>query len=229
MPQLFQPSPEEVDAYAQQKGINLKSLDRIRRQEAESEIAAKLWSRKQAAAATSWQVSVIGFLVALVLTCVIGLFLASFVGRRLWRLGENALTRVPFFKQIYPYAKQVTEYVFGERKLDFSQVVAVQYPREGIWSVGFVTGPSPQDIARVDPTYVSVFMPTSPTPLTGFVINARKEDMIKLQVTIDQAFRYIISGGVITPGAFPPDSAVEAAVAREPGKVLGSAKQPSPE
>ena len=144
--------------------------------------------------------SLVGFLVAIVLVCVLGFLLASFIGRRLWRSLETTLVQLPVIKQIYPYVKQVTDYVFGERRVEFSQVVAVQYPRVGIWSIGFVTGPGMRAIRESEgEEFVSVFVPSSPTPVTGYVITVPRKDTVDLPITIDQAFRFIISGGVITP------------------------------
>jgi len=167
--------------------------------------------------AASWQMPVIGFLVAAVFVCVIGLLLASFIGRRLWRMVEAVITSIPLVKQIYPYVKQVTDYVFGERRMDFSQVVAVQYPRKGIWSVGFVTGPPIRDLGEMSDGLMTVFIPSSPTPFTGYVITVPREDAVDLSITIDQALRYIVSGGVITPGIEIAGLAGCASVEKTPG------------
>jgi uncharacterized membrane protein len=150
----------------------------------------------------SWVMVVIGFMVALVVVLILGMFLASFMGRKLWRAMETNLMRVPGIKQIYPYVKQVTDYAFGQKKLSFSRVVAVPYPRQGMWSLGFVTGAPIRGIQDSDPSgseFLTVFVPTSPTPFTGFVVTARKEEVMDLPITMDQALRFLISGGVINP------------------------------
>ena len=88
----------------------------------------------------------------------------------------------------------------------FSETVLVQYPREGIWSLGFVTGTSFKDIrAASGVETVSVFIPTSPTPMTGFVINVARSEAIKVDISIDQALRFIITAGVLTPDSVGPD------------------------
>lgn len=157
----------------------------------------------------SWEMAIVGFFLALLAVCVIGLLLASFVGRRLWRVVEKGIIRLPVVKQIYPYVKQVTDYLFGEKRMEFSSVVAAEYPRRGVWSVGFVTGRAIPAIGEINKSYMTVFIPSSPTPLTGYVITILKEDTIKLPITIDQAIRFLISGGVITPDVELPALKVE--------------------
>ena len=96
--------------------------------------------------------------------------------------------------------KQVTDFVFTERDIEFTRVVAVQYPREGIWSVGFVTGESMLTMRNVAAEPVlSVLMPTSPMPATGFTITVRKSETIDLDITIDQAIQFVVSCGVVVP------------------------------
>jgi uncharacterized membrane protein len=144
--------------------------------------------------------TLVGFVVALTVVLFLGMFLASFMGRKLWGGMETVLMRIPGIRQIYPYVKQVTDYVFGSQKLKFSKVVAIQYPRQGIWSIGFVTGSPIRAIQELsDAEYVTVFIPSSPTPVTGYVITVKKEEIVDLPLSIDQAFRFLISGGVINP------------------------------
>jgi len=96
----------------------------------------------------------------------------------------------------------LADYIFGQRKLDFSQVVAVPYPRKGLWQIGFITGPALGAFQAHDPQgreFITVFVPTSPTPCTGYVVVVPKEEILNLPMTIDQAFRFLLSGGVINP------------------------------
>jgi len=104
--------------------------------------------------------------------------------------------------QVYPYIKQITDFLFTEQeKKDlFSRVVAVEYPRKGIWSMGLVTGSGLKKIVdNAEKEFVTILIPTSPTPFTGFVIMVPKEDTIDLDITIEQALRFAVSGGVIAP------------------------------
>ncbi len=147
--------------------------------------------------------SVIGFLLALVAVCVLGAILASVVGRTLWRMIEHFIMNTPFLRRVYPYVKQVTDFFLTEEehKSLFRRVVAVEYPRKGIWSVGFVTGSGLEKVvATLKREFVTVLIPTSPTPFTGFVITVQRKQTIDLDMTIEEALRFIVSGGVITPG-----------------------------
>lgn len=144
----------------------------------------------------------IGLLVACFLFYLIGGLVGSYVGGSVLRYFEGLLRRVPGVKQIYPYVKQVTDFLVGEgkEKLKFNKVVAVEYPRKGIWSVGLVTGQTMRSIQdRVQDRCVTVFVPSSPTPFTGYVITVPEEDMIDLGISIEEALRFAVSGGVIVP------------------------------
>ncbi len=157
----------------------------------------------QSIAIGDWAVlNLIGLVVAIVLIYLIGRIVGSFIGHRFYARAEEMLRRVPGFKQIYPYVKQVTEFFVGDRdeKFQFSRVVAVEYPRKGLWSVGLVTGETLRKIQdRAARDCMTVFIPSSPTPFTGYVITVPKEETIDLPITIDEAFRFCVSGGVIVP------------------------------
>ena len=147
--------------------------------------------------------SLAGFLIALIAVCVVGALLASVVGKTLWRMIEKFIMNTPVLSKVYPYVKQVTDFLFAQEeqeKLPFSRVVAVEYPRKGIWSLGLVTGSGLTkvvDNARKE--FLTVLIPTSPTPFTGFVIMVPKKQTIDMDMTIEEAFRFTVSGGVITP------------------------------
>jgi len=146
--------------------------------------------------------SIAGFAIALIAVCIVGAVLASVVGKTLWRMVEKFIMKAPFLRQVYPYIKQITDFLFTEQeKKDlFSRVVAVEYPRKGIWSMGLVTGSGLKKIVdNAEKEFVTILIPTSPTPFTGFVIMVPKEDTIDLDITIEQALRFAVSGGVIAP------------------------------
>ncbi len=148
--------------------------------------------------------SITGFLVAVIGVCIIGALLASYVGRTLWRTIEKFIMNTPFLRNVFPYVKQVTDFLLTneEQKKLFSRVVAVEYPRKGIWSVGLVTGSGLEEVVNtVKREFLTVIIPTSPTPFTGFVITVQKKQTIDLDMTIEEALRFIVSGGVITPGS----------------------------
>ncbi|MBN2589061.1 MAG: DUF502 domain-containing protein [Sedimentisphaerales bacterium] len=150
--------------------------------------------------------SLVGFIIALISVCVVGVLLASYVGKTLWRMAENFIMNTPILKSVYPYIKQITDFFLSEqedKKKLFSRVVAVEYPRKGIWSVGFATGSGLPNVVNkisdVSKEYLTIFIPTSPTPFTGFVITVPKALTIELNITIEEAFRFVVSGGVINP------------------------------
>lgn len=147
--------------------------------------------------------SAAGFLVALFIVFIVGALLASVVGKSLWRMVEKFIMNTPFLRQVYPYVKQVTDFFLTgeEQKKMFSRVVAVEYPRKGIWSVGFVTGSGIEKVVNnVRKEFLTILIPTSPTPFTGFVIMVPKKQTIDLDMTIEEALRFTVSGGVIAPG-----------------------------
>jgi len=148
--------------------------------------------------------SAAGFLIALLIVCIVGALLASVVGRSLWRMVENFIMNTPLLRRVYPYVKQVTDFLLTqeEQKRMFSRVVAVEYPRKGIWSVGFVTGSGIQRVVdNVKREFLTVLIPTSPTPFTGFVIMVPKKQTIELDMTVEEALRFTVSAGVIAPGS----------------------------
>jgi len=147
--------------------------------------------------------SITGLLVALVGVCVLGVLLASYVGKSLWRTVEKFIMNVPFVRKVFPYVKQLTDLLLtnDDREKQFSRVVAVEYPRRGIWSLGFVTGSGLREVVRtVRRESLTVFIPTSPSPLTGFVITVPKRQTIDLGMTTEEAFRLVVTAGVVAPG-----------------------------
>ncbi|NIP24114.1 MAG: DUF502 domain-containing protein [Phycisphaerae bacterium] len=153
-----------------------------------------------------WEVakSAGSFLIAVLAVCLVGALLASVVGRSLWRMIESFIMNTPLLRRVYPYIKQITDFVLTqeEQKRMFSRVVAVEYPRKGIWSIGFVTGTGIQKVVdNVKKEFLTILIPTSPTPFTGFVIMVPKKQTIEMNMTIEEALRFTVSAGVIAPGS----------------------------
>lgn len=145
-----------------------------------------------------------GLVVAIILIYSLGMLLGSFFGKRIYRKGESMFMRLPVIKMVYPSVKQVTDFLVGggdeDEKIQFSKVVAVEYPRKGMWSIGLVTGDTLKAInEHAGEMCITIFVPSSPTPFTGYVITVPKSDTIDLPITVDQALRFTISGGVIVP------------------------------
>lgn len=176
----------------------LASTDEETRLRAESLRREALWDL----ATRKWKVfNLTGFAIAILLIYFMGYFLASFIGRTTWKIVENLVERIPLVGGIYPSIKQVTDLFIDDKKLEFSAVVAVQYPRKGLWSVGLVTGRPMGAIKSEDSRdLTTVFIPSSPTPFTGYTITVAREDLLELPISIDEAFRYTISGGIVKPG-----------------------------
>ncbi len=148
-----------------------------------------------------WGAPVVGFCVAILLTLIAGFFLATFFGRKLYRWYEAILKRVPLIGAIYPYARQFTDFFFGdEKKQEFQTAVAIPFPAPGQYSIGFVTSQGMKALNEATKKdLVCVFVPAAPTPFSGFVVYTAKEDLIPLPLSVDEAMRIIISAGVIIP------------------------------
>jgi len=150
----------------------------------------------------TWAVmDLIGLVIAIVLIYIVGWLVGSFIGRRLYHKGEVLIDRVPVIRSIYPSIKQVTDFFVGAKTgPQFNAVVAVEYPRKGLWSVGLVTGQTMANIQqRAGQACLTVFIPSSPTPFTGYVITVPKADTIGLPITIEEAIKFAVSGGVLIP------------------------------
>ncbi|MEL7472941.1 MAG: DUF502 domain-containing protein [Planctomycetota bacterium] len=155
----------------------------------------------------NWYLEGAGLVAAIVLIYLAGLLLGNFLGRRIYSRVEGLIAQIPGFKQVYPHVKQVVDLIMGEQKMAFSRVVLVEYPRHGLWTVGLVTSNSLPSIASAaGGPVLSVFIPTSPTPFTGFTINVRTEDVVDLPVPIDEAIRFVITAGVLAGREGEPPS-----------------------
>lgn len=147
-----------------------------------------------------WYLNLLGLLIAVLLIYLAGLLLGNFFGKRIYARLERLIARIPGFKQVYPHVKQVVELVLGEKAMAFSTVVLVEYPSKDIWTMGFLTGDSFKQIDEAaGGDVVTVFIPTSPTPFTGFTINVRREVVRVLDVPMDEALRFVITAGILTP------------------------------
>ena len=131
---------------------------------------------------------------------LLGKFLAAVLGRFIWHQIESLINQLPIIRNVYSSVKQITDFAFSETEFQFTRVVAVEYPRKGIWSMGFVTGEGFSNIrdAAGEPM-LTVLMPTSPMPATGFTISVPKSETVDLDITIDQAIQFCVSCGVVIP------------------------------
>jgi uncharacterized membrane protein len=136
----------------------------------------------------------------IILLYLLGKFLAAGVGGFFLNSAERGIHKLPLVRNVYSSVKQVTDFMFTEREIEYTRVVAIEYPRKGIWSLGLVTGESLLDISSVaNEPVLSVLIPTSPMPVTGYTVTVKKSEAVDLNITIDQAFQFIVSCGVVVP------------------------------
>jgi uncharacterized membrane protein len=146
----------------------------------------------------------IGTLLTLLIVLVTGVIATNFFGKRIILFWEGMLARVPVVKSIYYSVKQVSDTLFSDSGQAFRQALLVQYPREGSWTIAFQTGQPGGDVANhLQGDYVSVYVPTTPNPTSGFFLMMPKKDVIELDMSVDDALKYIISMGVVTPDNRP--------------------------
>jgi uncharacterized membrane protein len=142
----------------------------------------------------------LGLLATLLLVLLVGLLTANYFGRKMFDFSERVMGRIPLVKGIYSLFKQVASTVLHKDKQSFRKVVLIEYPRRGIWMVGFVTGRTEGEIQELtDRGVINVFIPTTPNPTSGFYILVPEEDAQVLNMTVEDAFKLIISGGMVTP------------------------------
>ena len=144
-----------------------------------------------------------------------GLVAANMLGQRLLRFWENILGRIPVFKSIYNSVKQVSDTLFSSSGHAFRKALLVQYPRDGSWTIAFLTGQPGGDVVNhLQGEYWSVYVPTTPNPTSGFFLMMPKSDVIVLDMSVDEALKYIISMGVVSPGANRAKAPIRPEVAR---------------
>ncbi|MBL8382365.1 MAG: DUF502 domain-containing protein [Burkholderiales bacterium] len=145
-----------------------------------------------------------GLIAVLLLVFATGVLVANFVGERLVRLWEKLLARIPIVRTIYSSVKQVSDTILSPNGQAFRKAVLVQYPREGAWTIAFLTGaPGPGVIEHLPGEHVSVYVPTTPNPTSGFFLLLPKRDVVELSMSVDAALKYIVSMGVVAPGPPP--------------------------
>ena len=142
-----------------------------------------------------------GVVMTVVVVLVTGLVVTNFLGQRLLLFWEGMLSRIPVVKSIYNSVKQVSDTLFTSGGHAFRKALLVQYPREGSWTIAFLTGePGGDVINHLYGEYWSVYVPTTPNPTSGFFLMVPKADVIELDMSVDAALKYIISMGVVVPG-----------------------------
>jgi uncharacterized membrane protein len=142
----------------------------------------------------------LGVLLTLAVVILTGMLGANIIGQRLVKIWESLLSRIPVVKSLYSSVKQVSDTLFSSSGLAFRKALLVQYPRQGSWTIAFLTGQPGGDVANyLTGDYVSIYVPTTPNPTSGFFLMMPKADVIELDMNVDEALKYIISMGVVAP------------------------------
>lgn len=137
-----------------------------------------------------------------------GIFVANIFGQWWFRQWDALMGRIPIVKSIYNSVKQVSDTLFSSTGNAFREAVLVQYPRAGSWTIAFVTGkPGGEVAARLPGEYVSVYVPTTPNPTSGFFLMMPRADVLELRMSVDEALKYVISMGVVSPDTVAPPPA----------------------
>jgi uncharacterized membrane protein len=185
---------EEAVAAAATPGRAPPAAERIDRELRAREVE-RWWNER-------WYVWPFGFVVALVLVWLVGRLVGGYVGTLAFRGLERLLHSVPIVRNVYPQVKQFVGFFLGEggdeNAKKPSRVVLVPWPRPGMWAIGLVTGPALPPAERTPGDSLTVFVPASP-PISGFTMTVPKTEAIELPMTIDEALRYLVSGGVLVP------------------------------
>lgn len=180
-----------------QRGLLTDSQRRSIERQVRTEQLKEFWQNR-------WYLQGIGFAIAIIGVYLAGLLVGNYLGRRIYLRFEGWLIRIPIIKQVYPSVKQIVDFLIGEdtgSKLPTTgRVVLVEYPRLGIYTVGLLTGGTLKSIEKVagEPS-VTVFIPSSPTPFTGYTINLAASEVIPIDITFDEAIRFVVSAGVLVP------------------------------
>ena len=197
MPAWYRVSDDEVLEARARLGVAEEVSDESVRTDLRREGLRQFW-------VTHWYLQGIGFVVGLMLVYLAGFLVGNYIGRRIYARVESWVIRIPGIKQVYPSVKQVTDFLLGEgeqkKPLPTGRVVLVEYPRKGIWTVGLMTGDTMVAIEGVvrEPC-VTVFIPSSPTPFTGYTITLPANEVHELPISLDEALRFVVSGGVLVP------------------------------
>jgi uncharacterized membrane protein len=157
-----------------------------------------------------WSAFAVGLAIALI--SLIGRMARNYIGRKLIQMVDTALLRVPVLNKIYGAIKQVNEAFASNNKTSFKQVVLVEFASQGVYSLGFVTGAQPAEVqARLNDTLVSVFIPTTPNPTGGFVLLVPESQLTRLDMSVADGIKYVLSLGSVAPEYLPPVVAATAA------------------
>ena len=146
------------------------------------------------------QIPGLGLIISIIVITFIGAITPGFIGRTLLKVGERILDNTPVVRSIYGAIKQIMETVMSTNSDSFRDVVLLEYPRKGIWVIGFVTGETKGEVQTLnEEILINVFIPTTPNPTSGFLLFVPKKDLIYMKMKVEDAVKMVISGGIVTP------------------------------
>ena len=150
----------------------------------------------------------VGILIVLAIIFATGILAANFVGQWWIRLWDRLITRIPIVKSIYSSVKQVSGTLFSSKGNAFRKAVLIPYPRNGSWTIAFITGNPADEVAnKLNGEHVNVFLPTTPNPTSGFFMIVPRADIIELEMSVEEALTHIVSMGSVPPSSHPESSA----------------------
>ena len=142
----------------------------------------------------------IGLLIVFFMLTFIGFLTAGIIGRYIIKLGERIIARLPIIRSVYGALKQIFESVLKTSSKSFREVVLIEYPRKGIWAIGFITGDTKGEVQESSKDeLVNVFLPTTPNPTSGFLLFVPRKDLRVLNMNVEEGIKMVISGGIVTP------------------------------
>ena len=142
----------------------------------------------------------LGLIFVVILVFAVGLLARNIVGRKIVHLGENIVDRIPLVRILYAGVKQLLETIFLQKTDAFKRVALVEYPRRGTYVIGFITGESKGEVQdKTDKNMINVFIPTTPNPTSGFYMLIPDDELVVLDMSVEDAFKLIISGGIVSP------------------------------
>jgi uncharacterized membrane protein len=154
----------------------------------------------QPEAALGFSIPGFGIILSIAILLLTGMLAANLFGRRLVALWESILGRIPLVRTIYNSVKQISATILTSDGKSFRKVVMIEYPRKGLWSLAFLTNETLSiECNHLDGEYMAVFVPTTPNPTSGYIIMVARDDVIELQMSIEEGFKFVISMGVIVP------------------------------
>jgi uncharacterized membrane protein len=142
----------------------------------------------------------LGVVIVILTLTLIGAFTAGVIGRLVIRAGEAVLARMPIIRSVYAATKQIMETVLANQSAAFREVVLLEYPRRGIWTLGFISGQTQGEVQHLTADdVVNVFVPTTPNPTSGFLLFVPRSDLHVLEMTVEEGIKMVVSGGIVTP------------------------------